>query len=94
MRNVSENSQVKRNSLYLTARQVVELTGMSRSTIDRLEKKGEFPKRVSLSTQRIGWSVQEILAWEEMKRLERDKNNDMKLSAPQDHGSTSPQQIS
>ena len=46
---------------YLNRKQIIQLTGMSRSTLDRLEREGKFPKRVSLSTQRIGWVVQEVV---------------------------------
>lgn len=42
---------------------VQELTGLSRSTLWRLETRGEFPRRVSLSTARVGWRYHEIIDW-------------------------------
>jgi prophage regulatory protein len=42
---------------------VLLLTGLSRSTIWRLERKGGFPKRIRLGQNSIGWAEAEILAW-------------------------------
>lgn len=47
---------------------VVEQTGMSRSTIDRLEKLGQFPKRVQISHRAIGWFERDIHTWVENKK--------------------------
>jgi len=39
----------------------------------RLEKAGKFPQRIKLSPNgRVGWSLQEILAWIEARKTERD----------------------
>ena len=46
---------------------VCELTSCSRSTIDRLEKAGEFPQRVRLSHASVGWYLAEILQWIESR---------------------------
>ncbi|WP_143870694.1 helix-turn-helix transcriptional regulator [Catenovulum sediminis] len=42
---------------------VQELTGLSRSTLWRLETRGEFPRRVALSTARVGWRYHEVIDW-------------------------------
>lgn len=57
----------------LSKRQVKELVLYSFAHIDRLEKAGKFPKRVTLGPNRVGWIEQEILDW--IKRLveERDR---------------------
>lgn len=52
-------------SWYFTRKQLVEITGMSRDTIDRLERKGRFPKRVLLSDRKVGWKVEEVVRWRE-----------------------------
>ncbi len=44
----------------------VELTQRvlySFAQIDRMEKRGEFPKRIQLGPNRVGWLLSEILAW-------------------------------
>jgi prophage regulatory protein len=51
--------------LYIDRKRVIELTGISRSTIDRLEEAGKFPKRVKLTTRRIAWRAAEIIEWAE-----------------------------
>ncbi|NBV15776.1 AlpA family phage regulatory protein [Janthinobacterium sp.] len=37
--------------------------GLSRSTVWRLERAGSFPKHLKLSSQAIGWNLEEIDAW-------------------------------
>lgn len=47
--------------------EVTKATGMSPSTIDRLEKKGEFVQRVRLSSNSIGWFADEVEKWMESR---------------------------
>ena len=47
---------------------LVELCRLSRTTIWRLESQGLFPKRVKLSTRRIGWLETDILNWLEAQK--------------------------
>ena len=47
----------------LSKRQLKELVLYSPQHIARLEKAGEFPKRVKLGNNRVGWIEQEILDW-------------------------------
>ena len=42
---------------------VRQLTGLSRSTVWRLEKSGQFPARRKLSANSIGWSAIELQDW-------------------------------
>ena len=48
---------------FLRVRQVVQLTGLSRMTIYRLELAGKFPKRRKLSQNSIAWREEEIEEW-------------------------------
>lgn len=48
---------------------VRDLTGLSRSTIDRLERTGDFPKRVILSANAIGWRRAEVLTWTQSRAV-------------------------
>ena len=47
----------------INIQEVSEMTGLSASTIKRLEKKNHFPKRIQISFRRIGWDIQEIQQW-------------------------------
>ena len=51
----------------LRAREVQEMTGLSRTTIWRLERKGEFPARVSLCPGSVGWRSSEVESWIKMR---------------------------
>ncbi len=48
---------------YLRIRQVMQLTGLSRMTIYRLELAGRFPKRRRLSENSVAWLESDIEAW-------------------------------
>lgn len=43
--------------------EVQKLTGLSRTTIWRYEKTGNFPARVPLGPSAVGWRLSEIEAW-------------------------------
>lgn len=58
--------QPKTNDLperIMRPKEVVGLTGLSRTTIWRMEKTGKFPSRVSLGIGSVGWRFSEISAW-------------------------------
>lgn len=40
-----------------------EMVGLSRSTVDRLEKAGKFPARIRLAQNSVGWRLDEINGW-------------------------------
>ncbi len=47
----------------LSKRQLNELVLYSPQHIARLEKAGQFPKRVQLGPNRVGWVEDEVLDW-------------------------------
>ena len=47
----------------LRSHEVQEMTGLSRTTIWRLERKGEFPARVALCAGSVGWRLSEVDTW-------------------------------
>ncbi|MEI7817476.1 MAG: AlpA family phage regulatory protein, partial [Desulfuromonadales bacterium] len=57
----SRQDMLKRNDLF-------EITGLSPSTIARMESKGLFPARVQLSPKRVAWRRIEVEAWAEERR--------------------------
>ena len=58
---------------FLRLREVVELTGCSRSTIYELMQRRNFPKAVKLGPRAVGWPASEIAAWQEQCIAERDR---------------------
>ena len=47
----------------LSKRQVSEMVLYSPQHIARLEKAGNFPKRLRLGPNRVGWLEDEVLGW-------------------------------
>ncbi len=61
-------SEIFSNSPTLLRRRGIEsITGLSRSTIYELIKKGQFPKPIKLTERAVAWSRADVLAWVEMK---------------------------
>lgn len=71
---------------FMRCSDVVEATGLSRSTLWRLERAGNFPKRRRLSPGRVAWRSEEIDAWRDAREPARsdkpDGGSDPSLSAP------------
>jgi prophage regulatory protein len=42
---------------------VEQLTGLSRTTIDRLERSGRFPRRRRIAAHAVAWTTSEIEEW-------------------------------
>lgn len=42
---------------------VEAITGLKRTRLDDLERRGEFPKRVRISDRATGWRSDEVEAW-------------------------------
>ena len=53
----------KDSSNFARPRDLPFLTGLSRTTIWRLERNNEFPKRVRLSAGAVGYHMHEIREW-------------------------------
>jgi predicted DNA-binding transcriptional regulator AlpA len=51
----------------LRIQDVIEITGLSRTTIWRMERKGEFPARAQLGVGSVGWRASEITDWVRLK---------------------------
>lgn len=47
----------------LRMRKVIERTGLSRATIHRKVRSGDFPSPVTLGPNAIGWHQGEVAAW-------------------------------
>jgi prophage regulatory protein len=46
---------------------VIRLTGLSRTTLWRLERQGKFPTRIRLGLNSVGWRDQEVQHWVETR---------------------------
>lgn len=52
---------------FLRVKEIQEITGLSKTTIWRLEKCGKFPKRHKISSSAVGWLESEIEKWIEQR---------------------------
>ena len=52
-------------------KEVLKLTGLSRSTLHRMVDAGEFPPPVRTSRRSVAWRLREVLAWLESRPLAR-----------------------
>lgn len=51
--------------------EVTSIINCSISTIARMEARGGFPQRIHVGPGRIGWSLNEVLDWIELRKEDR-----------------------
>lgn len=47
----------------ITRKELKLLVPYSSQHVGRLEKKGQFPKRIKIGDRRVGWWLHEVMAW-------------------------------
>lgn len=57
---------------FLSMKDVVEDSSLSQATINRLHRRGQFPRKRKLSANRVGWWESDYLAW----KADRDRAPD------------------
>lgn len=55
-------------------KEVMAITGLSRSSIYRYIDEGRFPEAVSIGSRTVAWVDREILRWVESRIENRDSN--------------------
>lgn len=65
----TKSTQFKRDTQdrILRSKEVQKIAGVSRTTLWRMERKGQFPSRVPLGTGSIGWRMSEVEEWIKQK---------------------------
>lgn len=58
----------------LSKKQLRDIVLYSPAHIDRLENAGQFPKRVRLGKNRVGWVAQEVYDWLRSRINKRDSS--------------------
>lgn len=56
---------------YLRVAEICHRTGLSRWTIWRMAKAGQFPQPVKLATRAVGWLASEVETWMQQRQEER-----------------------
>lgn len=58
-----DSTQAPQPEKLLRLRAVVDRTGLSRTTIYAMERKGEFPKKITLNRRTTCWASSDIDRW-------------------------------
>lgn len=61
--NPTPNTPQNTSDRIIRAKEVQSMTGLSRTTLWRLENKNEFPHRIRLGTNSVGWRLIDIKNW-------------------------------
>lgn len=71
--NQSNQEITRQDKRLIRIREVIRLTGLSKSYIYQLTAKGDFPSRVCLvkGGSSVAWLESEVLAWIDERILER-----------------------
>ncbi|WP_334611123.1 helix-turn-helix transcriptional regulator [Escherichia coli] len=56
------------NKMLINRRTLLKMTPLSDRTIYNLEQRGEFPKRIVLTSRSVAWDLAEVENWIEEKR--------------------------
>ncbi len=62
-----KDTTVEAYDRFLREREVARMTGLSRTTRWRLERRGEFPRRRQISRNAVAWLESEIREWQAEK---------------------------
>jgi prophage regulatory protein len=68
---------------FLRFPEVRERTGLSRSTIWRLERRGDFPKHTRISTNVVAWVEEDIVSWIRARAGLRVSDHDINIPQPE-----------
>ena len=55
---------------YLELRDVIKTTSLSKATIYRMMRNGEFPKQRKISMRRVAWLKEDVTDWVEKKAMQ------------------------
>lgn len=56
------------NMVLINRRQLLKMIPLSDRTIYDMEKRGEFPRRFSITPRLVAWDLREVEAWIESKK--------------------------
>jgi prophage regulatory protein len=73
--NSSHFSKAVTSKQIVRAKEITAITSLHRTTIERMEKAGLFPKRFRLGARSVGWLKHDIDAWIESRALEAAQLN-------------------
>lgn len=66
--NGGSNVQTMANKVLINRKQLLEMIPLSTRTIYNLEQRGEFPKRIALTSRNVAWDLSEVEEWIETRK--------------------------
>lgn len=61
--NVKRTPSMVSDRVLINRKQLLKIVPMCARTIDEYEKKGQFPRRIMLSSRYAAWDLSEVQAW-------------------------------
>ncbi|KFI23550.1 transcriptional regulator [Nitrosococcus oceani] len=60
--------QAMANKTLINRKMLLEMIPLSSRTIYNLEKRGEFPRRIALTSRNVAWDLSEVEQWIEERK--------------------------
>lgn len=60
--------QAMANKTLISRKVLLEMIPLSSRTIYNLEKRGEFPRRIALTSRNVAWDLSEVEQWIEERK--------------------------
>ena len=73
MRNFQDDKLKIPGAILIGRKQLLSIIPLSDRTIYNLEKRGDFPKRIALTSRNVAWDLGEVEAWIESRRASGDQ---------------------
>lgn len=68
MRTIRDDELKPPGLVLIGRRQLLSIVPLSDRTIYNLEKRGDFPKRIALTSRNVAWDLGEVEAWIESRK--------------------------
>ena len=70
-------NKAQRHRTLINRKQLLAIIPLSDRTIFNLERRGEFPRRIVLTSRKVAWDLDEVETW-----IERRKSSDIQAMRP------------
>jgi prophage regulatory protein len=68
MRTIQDDELKRPGLILISRRQLLSIVPLSDRTIYNMEKRGDFPKRIALTSRNVAWDLGEVKAWIEGRK--------------------------
>lgn len=68
MRNIQVDGTKIKSPTLINRKKLLSIVPLSDRTIYNLEIRGDFPKRIALTTRNVAWDLEEVNSWIESRK--------------------------